>query len=128
MNSLSRVLGLSSLILVLGAPMAHADEGRTRQQTHDELVAAQQSGDIVLYLGMTGRELFPSRYAQAGDAMTGKTREQVRAELVAAQKSGDVVVYLGKTARDVSPAGFAGSKADADIAVRGTSPAKTGTN
>ena len=128
MHSLSRILGLSSLVLVLGAPIARADEGRTRQQTHDELVAAQKSGDIVLYLGMTGRELFPSRYPQAAETASGKTRDQVRAELVAAQKSGDVVVYLGKTAREVSPAEFATSAQESRIAVRGAMPAKTGTN
>jgi len=128
MHSFSRILGLSSLVLVLGAPIARADEGRTRQQTHDELVAAQKSGDIVLYLGMTGRELFPSRYPQAAETASGKTRDQVRAELVAAQKSGDVVVYLGKTAREVSPAEFATSAQESRIAVRGAMPAKTGTN
>jgi len=128
MHSFSRILGLSSLVLVLGAPIARADEGRTRQQTHDELVAAQKSGDIVLYLGMTGRELFPSRYPQAAETASGKTRDQVRAELVAAQKSGDVVAYLGKTAREISPAGFVSAPAQASMAPRGVAPAMAGTN
>ena len=49
--------------VVVEARRAAQDQGKTRAQVRDELVAAQRSGGIVTsFVGRTERELLPARY------------------------------------------------------------------
>jgi hypothetical protein len=79
----------------LPAPVASS---KSRAQVHDEIVAAQRSGDwrVNSRLGTVNPLARPAQFA-------GKSRAEVRAEVAQAQAAGDYIVNaeLGTTANQL---------------------------
>jgi len=62
MSNVARIFSAAALALALTSGAAYADPGKTREQVRAELVAAIKSGDVVVYLGKTARELSRGTY------------------------------------------------------------------
>src|SRR5215831_8556520 len=85
-------IAIAAVVLTAFNIVAHAQEGKTREQVGAELIAAQRNGDVVASgeSGLTLRELNPSRYPAQAPSVA-KTRAQVIAELDEARRNGDLL-------------------------------------
>ena len=106
MNPIRSLTLIAALAAVAG--LAHADEGKTREQARAEFAEAQRNGDILAPgdRGLTLRELYPYRYS-THQAAPAKSRAEVLAELQTGRRNGELLFGdTGLTERELHPQNF----------------------